>query len=87
MAKKEFEKEEMSLEEAKAYRASLAKAEPVILTEKQKRDAFKVFWAQNKKRFGLSNKLENILWLHLVSTKNDEPAKFEAGLKNFGLKN
>ena len=34
----------------------------------------------------MTGKLEHVLWLHLVATKNDEPANFEAGLKNFGIK-
>jgi hypothetical protein len=85
MAKKEL-KEEMTLEEARAYRASLVKNEPKPLNEKQKRSAFKVFWAQNKKKYGMTNKLEEILWLHLVATKNDSPDKFNDGLKNFGIK-
>lgn len=77
---------EMSLEEAKAYRASLAKPFQKPLSQKQKRDAFKVFWTQNKRKYGLTGKLEHVLWLHLVSTNNDDPANFEAGLKNFGIK-
>ena len=77
----------MTLEEAKAYRASLYKGAPVMpLSDKQKRAAFKAFWTQNKKSYGMTNKLENVLWLHLVSTKNDSPELFQAGLDNFGIK-
>ena len=77
---------EMTLEEAKAFRASLAKpASAKPLSQKQKRDAFKVYWTQNKKKYGMTGKLEHVLWLHLVSTKNDEPANFERGLDNFGI--
>lgn len=91
MAKKQLQaqaaQKEMTLEEAKAYRASLYKeAEAKPLTQKQKRDAFKAFWTQNKRKYGMTGKLEHVLWLHLVSTKNDDPANFEAGLKNFGIK-
>lgn len=88
MAKKELIKElpMMSLDEARAYRASLAKDQPKKLTEKQKRNAFKIYWAQNKKKFGMTNKLEDVLWLHLTATGNDSPEKFEDGLKNFGIK-
>lgn len=88
MPKKQIQPQEpeMTLEEAKAFRASLAKAVQKPLSPKQKRDAFKVFWTQNKKKYGLTGKLEHVLWLHLVATKNDEPAKFEAGLQNFGIK-
>jgi hypothetical protein len=79
-------KEDMTMEEAKAYRASLATNIAKLLTEKQKRQAFKVYWTENKKKYGLTGKMEQILWLHLVSTKNDSPENFEAGLKNFGVK-
>lgn len=85
MAKKQ-ELQQMTLEEARAWRASLAKNETKKLTQKEKRNAFKIYWAQNKKKFGMSNKQEEIIWLHLVSTKNDSPEKFDDGLKNFGLK-
>jgi hypothetical protein len=90
MAKKQLDPQqspEMTLEEAKAYRASLAKpASAKPLSQKQKRDAFKVYWTQNKKKYGMTNKLEQVLWLHLVSTNNDSPESFEDGLKNFGIK-
>lgn len=86
MAKKQDLKEEMTAEEARAWRASLAKDEPKALTQKEKRTAFKTYWAQNKKKYGMTNKLEEILWLHLVATKNDSPEKFDDGLKNFGIK-
>lgn len=87
MAKKQPQQgQEMTLEEAKAFRASLAKPFTKPMNQKQKRDAFKVYWTQNKKKYGMTSKLEHVLWLHLVATKNDEPANFEAGLKNFGIK-
>ena len=88
MAKKEFQQEaqEMTLEESKAWRASLAKPKIKDLSQKDKRTAFKVYWSQNKKKYGMTNKLEDILWLHLVSTKNDSPENFDAGLANFGIK-
>lgn len=87
MARKQLQQNpEMSLEEAKAYRASLAKPFNKPLTEKQKREAFRMYWAQNKRKYGMTNKLESVLWLHLVATKNDEPSNFERGLDNFGIK-
>jgi hypothetical protein len=93
MAKKQMQKQAqpqqssgMTLEEAKAFRASLAKTTTKPLNQKQKRDAFKVYWTQNKKKYGMTGKLEHVLWLHLVATQNDSPANFEAGLKNFGIK-
>lgn len=88
MAKKESKPQnlEMTLEEARAFRASLHKIVVKPLGQKEKRDAFKIFWAQNKRKYGMTNKLEEVLWLHLVATNNDSPEKFEDGLKNFGIK-
>jgi hypothetical protein len=78
--------QEMTMEEARAYRASLYKAEEVELTDAQKRDEFRKFWAQQKYKYGKSKDLEPILWAHLKATKQDDPAKFEDGVAHFGLK-
>lgn len=90
MAKdKKFNKSEameMSLEEAKAYRASLYKPQPKVLTEEQKRESFRVFWASNKSKYGRSKSVEKALWLHLKTIKMDSPEQFAQGLDNFGLK-
>jgi hypothetical protein len=87
MAKgKQAMKEEMTLDEAKAYRASLYIPTTKALTEKQKRNEFKLFWAKEKKKYKNGRSLEEILWLHLKNTKQDEPASFEKGLQHFGLK-
>lgn len=89
MAKKETKEEvmkTMTLEEARAYRASKYKPRKRILSEQEKRDKFRLFWSQTRKKYGRPKGLENILWIHLQSTGNDEPEKFEAGLSHFGLK-
>jgi hypothetical protein len=95
MGKKEFKKEiqespdqapEMSSAEARAYRTSLYKPAAESLTEEDKRDKFRVFWAQQKYKYGKSKDLEEILWLHLKAVKMSEPEKFEDGLAHFGLK-
>lgn len=78
--------EEMSLEEAKAYRASLYKEVPKTLSEEEKREQFRIFWASEKSKYGKTKDLEQIIWLHLKATKMDEPEKFENGLQSFGLK-
>ena len=60
MAKKEAKlkttseevKSKMTLEEAKAYRASLYVPQKVKLSETESRNQFKLFWTQNRKRFG-----------------------------------
>lgn len=77
---------EMTLEEAKAFRASLYKPQPKVLSDAQKREAFRVWWAGNKKKYGQSKFLEYALWLHLKSIKMDDPENFEAGIFNFGFK-
>jgi hypothetical protein len=78
-------KVEMSLAEAKAYRASLHKPVPRVLTEDQKREAFRIFWVGNKKAFGKGKSLEKALWLHLKSIGMNTPEQFADGLKHFGL--
>ena len=86
MAKKEL-KQEMTLEEAKAYRASLYKPQKKELTAQDKKEQFRLFWAKSKKKYSSKTKeIEKILWLHLLSTGHDEPEKFEKGLQHFGLK-
>jgi hypothetical protein len=90
MAKNEFKekaaKDDMTLEEAKAYRASLWKPQKVELSVADRRNKFKLFWAQNRKQYGKTKMLESILWIHLQNTGNDQPEKFEEGMAHFGLK-
>ena len=88
MAKKQTsaEAQEMSLEEARAFRASLYRPQPKVLSDLQKREAFRVFWASQKSKYGKAKSLENALWLHLKSIGMDSPEKFHDGLFNFGLK-
>ena len=81
-----MENQEMSVEEAKAFRASLAQPEVRKLTEREKREKFRVFWASVRKRYGKSKEDEEVIWVHLKSSKMDEPEQFEEGLKHFGLK-
>ena len=84
--KQQSSEKQMTLEEAKAYRSSLYKPAPRILTEAQKREAFRIFWASNKSKYGKSKSLEKALWLHLKSINMDAPEQFAQGLDNFGLK-
>lgn len=86
MGKKE-KFQEMTVEEAKQWRASLHKPVEKKLTDQEKREQFRLFWAKSKKKyFSKTENIEKILWLHLVSTKHDEPEKFQKGIENFGLK-
>ena len=80
-----FMNKEMSLEEARAYRASLYKPMPKVLNESQKREAFRIFWAANKTKYGKSKALEKALWLHLKTIGMNSPEQFSQGLANFGL--
>jgi hypothetical protein len=86
MAKKELqEDQEMTLEEAKALRAAKHKAIPKKNTSAENREAFRMFWAQNKAKYGKEKKLENVLWVHLLAIGMDTADKFEAGIAHFGL--
>ena len=78
--------QEMNLEQARVYRASLHKPIPRALNEAQKREAFRIFWASNKAKYGKSKAIEKAIWLHLKSIKMDSPEQFAQGLENFGLK-
>lgn len=80
------QKIEMSPEEAKAFRASLVKPRKKQLSEKEKREAFRIFWAQCRRKYGKKKDLEEIVWLHLKSSNLDQPDQFEHGLVHFGLK-
>ncbi len=77
---------EMTDEEARTYRASKVQPESKVWSESEKREEFRKFWAQTKRQYGKAKDLEGILWLHLKSSGNDVPEKFEAGLAHFGLK-
>ena len=86
MAKDKKQSEDMSLEEAKAYRASLAKPKEKVLSEQEKREEFRMFWTKEKSKYGKSKEIEPILWIHLKSIGMDEPAKFAEGVAHFGFK-
>jgi hypothetical protein len=88
MAKKEVAREDkqMSPEDARAFRASLYRPTERALMPHEKREKFRVFWAANRNKYGKAKNLEEVLWVHLVAMKLDDPNKFEEGLKNFGLK-
>jgi hypothetical protein len=78
--------EEMTLEEAQAYRASLAPSpaeQPMTIEEK--REEFRKYWALNKAKFGQVKEIEPIIWTHLKAVQMDHPSQFEQGLKHFGL--
>ena len=80
------EKMEMSLADAKAFRASLYKPQPKALSENQKREAFRIYWASQKSQYSKAKSLEHSLWLHLSAIQMNTPDKFADGLAHFGLK-
>jgi len=86
MGKYRERESEMSAEEAKAFRASLFVPTKIVLSDTQKREKFRLFWAGARKKYGAPKGLDNALWAHLKSIKHDEPEKFEDGIKHFGLK-
>lgn len=89
MAKRDREeRQEMSAEEARAARLAAAKPKAAKeLSEAQKREAFRLHWVKEKAQYGkAARELEDIIWLHLKAIKMDEPAKFDEGIKHFGLK-
>ena len=77
---------EMTLEEARQWRAGLHKPVAKVLNDVQKREAFRVFWASNKSKYGKAKSIENSLWLHLKTIGMNSPESFADGLANFGLK-
>ena len=77
--------QEMTLEEAKAYRASLNAPKSEQKREQDRREDFRKFWAENKSKYGKDKELEEVLWLHLKAIKQDNSEDFEAGLNHFGL--
>lgn len=83
---KKQKKQDMSLAEAKAYRASLHKETTKKLDDHEKREQFRIFWAENKYKYGKAKDLEPILWEHLKAAKLEDPENFEAGVTHFGLK-
>lgn len=86
MAKKE-QNEEMTLEESRAYRFAQYKPKERELSSTEKREAFRLFWAQNRKLYKKYSKdVEQILWIHLMSIKKTSPENFQSGIENFGLK-
>ena len=50
------------------------------------REAFRVFWASQKRHYNRPKDIEEILWAHLKATGHTRPELFEKGLAHFGLK-
>ena len=83
----------MTLEEARVIRlqkqTEANKKNPNANQESElkRRQAFQEFWAMSRRAYGRPEKeIEDILWAHLKAIKHDNPEKFDAGIKHFGLK-
>lgn len=78
---KKMEKEQMKPSEAvqkpKAQRP---------LTEKEAREAFRVYFVKAKRKLGIAASLEEIIWMHLKATGHNKPESFEKGIEHFGYK-
>jgi len=87
MAKQDKKEEvEMTAEEAKAARAAKHAALPKKTSEQEKREAFRLYWAQEKHKYGKEKNLEPVLWVHLLAMNMESPDMFEKGIAHFGLK-
>ena len=86
MAKNDKKQEDMSVDEAKALRAAKHNALPKKSSDQEKREAFRLFWAQEKSNYGRDKDLEPVLWVHLKAINMDNPEQFHAGIQHFGLK-
>lgn len=78
MAKKKKQmKPEDAMQKTKAKRS---------LTDKEKREAFRVFFVKAKRQLGIAASLEEIIWKHLKSTGHDKPEDFQKGIEHFGYR-
>ena len=50
------------------------------------RDEFRKFFIKIKGKLGLTQDMEEIIWIHFKSAGFDSKEKFEAGIKHFGYK-
>jgi hypothetical protein len=76
-AKSTKQKSQEAVQKPKSQRA---------LTEKECREAFRVFFVKVKRKLNLAPNLEAVIWTHLKSIKHDKPEDFEKGIENFGYK-
>ena len=54
--------------------------------EAQKREAFRIWWTQNQKKYQQSKNLEDIIWEHLKAVEMTDEDSFQEGVEHFGLK-
>lgn len=79
--------EEAKKEMAPAKKENVQKPEgkgPV--SEKAKREAFRKYFVKLKRKLGIKPNLEEVIWMHLKATGNDQPEDFQKGIEHFGYK-
>ena len=70
------------MKKAEELRASMIKEKKVKAVEPK--EAFRKYFIRIKDKLKLNPSMEQVLWKHLVATKNNKPELFENGIKNFG---
>lgn len=70
---------------AREKRLAMAKIDKASL-EKHKREDFRKYFVQIKKKLKLTKEMEIILWEHLKTIGCDTKDKFEKGITHFGYK-
>lgn len=79
--------EEIQQNLEKEQQEFMAKARPQPPEDPQEvREAFRTFWAMNKKKYNKTKDLEHILWVHMKAAGFDRSDLFEEGIEHFGLK-
>lgn len=56
------------------------------MTEQEKKETFKAYWARSRKMFDKEKEIEEVLWAHLKAIGCDSEELFDEGIANFGLK-
>ena len=56
------------------------------LTEQEKKEAFRAYWAISRKLYNKEKDVEDILWAHLKAIDCDSEELFDEGVADFGLK-
>lgn len=80
------ENKEMTLAESAAWRASLYKPEAPKLSDEEKKEAFRQYWATERSKYNQPRDLEQVLWLHAIATKKTDPSQFDEMIQHFGFK-
>jgi hypothetical protein len=83
----QIENVKANLDDAKAARRAIVANQKAIQGKGQKASyvSFQEWWATQRKSYGKSKDLEDIIWPHLKAIGCDSPEKFEEGVKHFGL--